>query len=213
MHEVIVLFDGYSKQLESSGKTDANCSCTLVKGPVNVIVDTMTAWDRDRILSALAEHKVKPDDINYVICTHSHPDHIGNNNLFTNAVHIVGCCIHKETIFDELSIKNLGEYHIHDDIKIIATPGHTLEDVTVVVISIINNHKAVIAITGDLFENENDIDNPAIWKLLGITQLEEEQAKNRLRVILMADYIIPGHGSMFEVTDKMRETIKSQVQG
>ncbi|XP_074114844.1 metallo-beta-lactamase domain-containing protein 1-like [Cotesia typhae] len=47
MYQVIVLFDGYSKQLED-GKSKANCSWTLIKGPeINIIVDTMTAWDRD----------------------------------------------------------------------------------------------------------------------------------------------------------------------
>lgn len=29
----------------------ANCTCTLIKGPNNVIIDTMTAWDREKIVS------------------------------------------------------------------------------------------------------------------------------------------------------------------
>lgn len=31
-----------------------------------------------------------PDQIDYVISTHGHSDHIGNNNLFLQAKHIVG---------------------------------------------------------------------------------------------------------------------------
>lgn len=51
MYQIIVLFDGYSKQLEDE-KTEANCSCTLIKSPtINIIVDTMTAWDRDKIVT------------------------------------------------------------------------------------------------------------------------------------------------------------------
>lgn len=137
MYQVIVLFNGYSKQLED-GKSEANCSCTLIKGQeINIIVDTMTAWDRDKILTgsfikkkiilsdtllliiiknffilflALRSHNVKPEEINYVVCTHSHADHIGNNNLFTHAQqHIVGYCIHRENLFDELQLSTKGK--------------------------------------------------------------------------------------------------------
>jgi len=49
MCEIIVLFDGYSKELDN-GTMDANCTCTLIKGSKLIIVDTMTAWDRERII-------------------------------------------------------------------------------------------------------------------------------------------------------------------
>ena len=46
--EIRVLFDGYS--LMKDGEMFANCSCTLIKGEKNIIVDTMTAWDKDRLI-------------------------------------------------------------------------------------------------------------------------------------------------------------------
>ena len=50
MYEVHVLFEGYSTQIDEV-TMDANCSCTLIKGPnKNVIVDTMTAWDTQDIV-------------------------------------------------------------------------------------------------------------------------------------------------------------------
>lgn len=52
MNEVIVLFEGYSTQIDSF-VMDANCSCILIKGLKNIIVDTMTAWDKDEILEGL----------------------------------------------------------------------------------------------------------------------------------------------------------------
>ncbi|CAG5101760.1 Similar to mblac1: Metallo-beta-lactamase domain-containing protein 1 (Xenopus laevis), partial [Cotesia congregata] len=165
MYQVIVLFNGYSKQLKD-GKSEANCSCTLIKGQeINIIVDTMTAWDRDKILTALRSHNVKPEEINYVVCTHSHADHIGNNNLFTHAQqHIVGYCIHRENLFDELQLST----------------------------------------------KEADIADPEIWKSVGKKELEKIQAKNRLMIIKSADYIVPGHGPMFKVTEDMIRQLESQ---
>lgn len=49
MCEVIVLFNGYSKQIDDI-TMEANCTCTLIKGPKTIIVDTMTAWDKDKLL-------------------------------------------------------------------------------------------------------------------------------------------------------------------
>lgn len=57
-----------------------------------MIVDTMTPWDKEKILNALQDRNLKPEEIDYVVSTHGHSDHIGNNNLFANAKHIVGYC-------------------------------------------------------------------------------------------------------------------------
>lgn len=51
MASVHVLYEGYSR--EDNGNTIANCSCTLIKGIKNVVVDPMTAWDRDKIIQGL----------------------------------------------------------------------------------------------------------------------------------------------------------------
>lgn len=50
MNKIIVLFDGYSYGDGDSQR--ANCTCTLIKGVnENIIIDTMTPWDKDRILA------------------------------------------------------------------------------------------------------------------------------------------------------------------
>lgn len=48
-YSVKVLYDGYSRM--EDGTMRANCTCTLIKGPNNMIIDTMTAWDRDKIVT------------------------------------------------------------------------------------------------------------------------------------------------------------------
>lgn len=50
MSEIIVLYDGYSSDAVNNQMT-ANCSCTLIKGVHNIIVDTMTAWDSEKIIT------------------------------------------------------------------------------------------------------------------------------------------------------------------
>lgn len=103
---VEVLFNGYASDVMNEPNTASdqattdeklpyvhvNCSCSLIIGQKNVIVDTMTPWDKEKILNALHARNLKPEDIDFVVSTHGHSDHIGNNNLFTNAKHIVGYC-------------------------------------------------------------------------------------------------------------------------
>ena len=78
----------------------------------------------------------------------------------------------------------------------------------------IYNYISVIlfhAFIGDLFEKEEDILDPHIWKSVGTPELLKTQSVMRSRIIDLADFIIPGHGSMFCVTDTMRKIVKYQV--
>ncbi|XP_075226120.1 metallo-beta-lactamase domain-containing protein 1-like isoform X7 [Lycorma delicatula] len=196
-YKVTVLYPGYSK--EEEGGMMANCSCTLITGKLNVIVDTMTPWDKDKIIKGLADHDLIPDDIDYVICTHGHSDHIGNNNLFLKAKHIVGLSYSFKDHYYSSPLDSGKEFILNEGLKILPTPGHTLSDVSVIV-----NHNEITAITGDLFEKEEDIENEYIWRTTG-SEDPEKQEYNRQKIIQMADYIIPGHGPMFKVTASMKQ--------
>lgn len=68
-----------------------------------------------------------------------------------------------------------------------------------------------VFISGDLFENENDIKDPSIWIAAGSAN-QELQRKNRNIVAQAADYIIPGHGPMFKVTSEHRKLLAEQIQ-
>ncbi|XP_050477043.1 metallo-beta-lactamase domain-containing protein 1 [Bombus huntii] len=208
MAEVIVLFNGYSTKLGNE-IMKANCSCTLIKASKNIIVDTMTAWDREKIIQALFKHNITPEKIDYVVCTHSHADHIGNNNLFENAEHIIGTCVHRGELFFNKNFKD--GYKICPEVKVIATPGHTPDDVTVLVETTVSGRSTCFAITGDLFEKKEDISDPSIWKELGTIELQKTQSLMRSHVVDLANLIIPGHGPMFAVTDDMRKIIRSQI--
>ncbi|XP_026731981.1 metallo-beta-lactamase domain-containing protein 1-like [Trichoplusia ni] len=206
MCEVKVLYDGYSV-MTGKDQMSANCSCTLIKGDHNVIVDTMTAWDSQKIISALEAHNIRPENINYVISTHGHSDHIGNNNLFLKAKHIVGFSVSFQDEYYTHPFDKGEEYKIDDNIKVIPTPGHTLSDVTVIVKT---TDDVTVAIAGDLFERFEDIDNPSLWLEAG-SEDPVQQMKNRSKVADTADWIVPGHGPKFQITEEIRRTLKKQM--
>jgi glyoxylase-like metal-dependent hydrolase (beta-lactamase superfamily II) len=53
-------------------------------------VDVMTTKSEDQdLVAGLARYGVKPEDVDVVLLTHLHFDHIGNNELFTNATFYV----------------------------------------------------------------------------------------------------------------------------
>ncbi|KPI97517.1 Metallo-beta-lactamase domain-containing protein 1 [Papilio xuthus] len=207
MSEVIVLCNGYSTISEAVDEMTANCTCTLIKGVQNIIVDTMTAWDADKITTALKSQDLIPDDINFVVSTHGHSDHIGNNNLFLKAKHIVGFSISYKDKYYIFPFDKGEDYVINDTVKVIPTPGHTLSDVTVLVKS---NKNELIAIAGDLFEKYEDINDPNIWLDAG-SEDKVQQARNRSKIADLADWIIPGHGPKFQVTEELRQTLRKQI--
>jgi glyoxylase-like metal-dependent hydrolase (beta-lactamase superfamily II) len=193
MNEVHIIQQGYSF-IDGEGKYRATGSSTLVKTSKHVIiVDTGSPRERDKILQGLKKFGVKTEDVDHVIGTHGHVDHVGNLNLFSKAVYIVGNDIcESEDIYKENSLKKGDSLTLEaDQVVIIPTAGHTNEDISVVVY---NTRFGTVVIAGDLFECENDND---CWK--DVSQFPDQQARNRDKVQQIADWIIPGHGGMFKV--------------
>lgn len=202
MYEVHVLQDGYST-VDEEGNMLANGTSTLIKGEKNIfVVDTMSPWDREKLKGLLMKHDVKPDNITHLVCTHGHPDHVGNNNLFTNAQqHIVGLAVYHGDMYYSNPLEKGENYSIDgENLVIMPTPGHTLDSISVKV----KTTYGVVVVAGDLFEKEEDLKDPSIWKDAG-SEDEVKQIENRKKVLQMADVVIPGHGGKFSVTEEMRK--------
>lgn len=211
-NKIIVLFNGYSRMLENDVRGEvmqSNCTCTLIKekSGLNIIIDTMDCWSGPRLIQALTEQGLNPQDIDFCISTHTHPDHLGNNNLFLNAKHIVGWSVSKG---DEYFIHDFNNkpYVLSEDIEVISTKGHTLSCISVIVRNSGFDGKTV-GIVGDLFEREDDIDNPGLWKDVG-SESVEDQFQNRQKIVDMVDIIVPGHGPKFDVSIEIRDKIRNQ---
>lgn len=194
-YEVHVLAVGYCRPTD--GGTLANCTCTLVKGPRNIVVDTMTPWDGEYLTDAVRRHGIGCGDVDYVVSTHGHSDHVGNNNLFTNAVHVVGRCVSRGPMYydDGDTFGGDGVYAIDEHVRIVSTPGHTLSDVSVIV----RTGRESYGIVGDLYECENDVTDESVWLNAG-SENPESQRKYRKIIMDQVDWIVPGHGPMFSTS-------------
>ncbi|KAF6022017.1 hypothetical protein EB796_019673 [Bugula neritina] len=165
-----------------------------------------SAWDTKFIISEILKHGLKPENINYVVGTHGHSDHIGNLNLFTQATHIVCHDISKDNVYFQHPFQEGVPYTIDGDVSIESTPGHTSQDVTVFVTSGDSN-LGVVAVAGDIFENEHCLFDDDLW--MGQSQFPELQKKSRNAILKRADTLVPGHGAMFQVPasyKRMEET-------
>lgn len=212
LNEIIVLNEGYSYMEQNDDSVMiANCTCTLIKShDCNIIVDTMTPWDSDLLLQKLQDNRLNPDDITWVVSTHGHSDHLGNNNLFLKAKHIVGTNISQRNRYF-IHDFNSGPYRLTETIDVVATPGHTLSCVSVLIRGS-NLCPGQVAIVGDLFERRDDISDGALWLEAG-SEDPVAQRRNRARMAATAEFIVPGHGAMFAVDQKMRDELNMQAEG
>lgn len=89
MPRIIELLDGVP--IASNQGHIALCSVILIEGEdrngdlKRIIVDTAHGGRRIFLVDALAAHGLTTLDIDYVLCTHAHWDHMQNNDLFTRA--------------------------------------------------------------------------------------------------------------------------------
>jgi len=187
--EVHVLQAGYARWSPDGKSQRADGTIALVIGEKKIVVDTGLPKDKALILAKLAEYKLTPEAINAVVCTHGDADHISNVNLFPNAELIVGFDIYHD---DEATFfqKN---YLIAPNITATEMLGHDDRSIGVLVQTV----RGLIAITGDLFEAENDWQDVASW--LAFSKKPKQHVQTRARIWELADYIVPGHGPMFKV--------------
>jgi len=202
LYEVIVLRPGYASWTGPATQK-AGGTITLLRGRYNVIVDTGNPCDRPILVKALASESLRLRDIHYVVCTHGHSDHVGNNSLFPKATFIVSYDISRGDQYTFHNFQKQGPYRIDDDVEIIYTPGHTKQDISVLV----RTRRGIVAVTGDLFESEKDLTDDQLWHQF--SEYQEEQQESRRKILDVADYVVPGHGDIFEVAGVSRHDGKT----
>jgi N-acyl homoserine lactone hydrolase len=196
--QVFLLKPGSILRDDSGRILDARSSVTLIiSGQRKIVVDTGLEGEADQIIKALAGLQLAPEEIDSVVNTHSHPDHCGNNHLFSRARILVPAPQDGQMIAP--------------GVWALATPGHSLDSLSVVIGPVPKITKTAkmpgeegmtptIVIAGDAlptFGNFQKNVPPALHvdRDLAVSSME--------KIIALADIVVPGHDFPFSVRKSM----------
>ena len=192
MNKVKVLIDGYAKELKTGWL--ASSTVTLVESDgKKTICDP--GCNRERLIETLKREKLGPDEVDFVFLSHGHIDHALLAGIFENAKYVT---------FESLMYDKDLQLEFEDDVlglgtKVIKTPGHTAEHVSLIVKTDGGNY----AVAGDVFwwaEGEKEVVDINKADDAHPAELDMTELKNSRKTLLeLADFIIPGHGKMFKV--------------
>jgi glyoxylase-like metal-dependent hydrolase (beta-lactamase superfamily II) len=180
---VHVLAAGYTRE-DGDGEHVGSTVTLIQDGNGMIIVDPGLVSSRSALLAALASHGVAPEAVTDVVFSHHHPDHTVNAALFPAAR------IHDHwAIYDgDLWISREADgYALSPSVRLLATPGHTAEDIT----TLAATPDGVYACTHAWWAAEGPAQDP-------FAPDAEVLAASRARILAVAKVIIPGHGPAFE---------------
>ena len=179
---VFVLHEGYAWEEPEGDRVGSTVTLITDAGRV-IVVDPGMVADREGLLAALAAHGPGPGDVTDVVFSHHHPDHTVNAALFPRAtVHD-----HWASYRGDLWVsRDPGDFELTPSVRLVATPGHTAEDIT----TLASTADAVYACTHAWWGPDGPDEDP-----LATDQAALEAS--RQRILAAATVIIPGHGPTF----------------
>ena len=176
MPAVYLLKPGSIERDERGAILDARSSSTLiVSRGFKIVVDSGGEGEEKAICQALRDLKISPQEVDILINTHSHPDHCGNNHLFSQA---------------RICQAEDGE-EIAPGVWIMATPGHSPDSISVVVVA-----GQTVVIAGDALPTFGNF----LKKIPPALHVDRAQAVASMsRIMAIADIVIPGHDRPFSL--------------
>ncbi|MCX6650105.1 MAG: MBL fold metallo-hydrolase [Methanomassiliicoccales archaeon] len=173
---------------------EARSSVSLVScGERHLLVDTSGPQNRKLLLQALRSRGVAPDDIEIVVMTHLHHDHLGNIDLFPKA----------ERYAHRLESPGPTYHAVDEDseiwkgVRLMHTPGHTRGSMSVLV-----EGGERYGLVGDAIPTE---DNARKWVPPEHHYDRDLAMESMSRLMGEVDIIVPGHGPSFRTADYRRE--------
>ena len=188
-----VLFPGYAPwPFPGFGVTiDVGSSVSYFRsGDKKIIHDPGFVPNRGVILDPLSERGVGADEITDVIISHHHPDHTLNIAMFANATTHDVWGIYKD---DKWFVRWAEGVEVAPGVKLIQTPGHTDQDITVLV----NTADGLVAFTHLWWRPDTPTDDDPVG-----TNNEAFHASRERVLALNPALIVPGHGPAFEPSSK-----------
>lgn len=179
---VHVLQAGYARD-DSGGDRVASTVTLIQDGDVAVIVDPGMVASRQGLLTALAGHGLAPEAVTDIVFSHHHPDHTVNAALFPAAR------IHDHWAIydgDRWISREADGFQLCPSVTLMATPGHTPEDIT----TLAATPDGVHACTHAWWASDGPADDPFAPDAAVLSD-------SRARILAVATVIIPGHGTAF----------------
>jgi glyoxylase-like metal-dependent hydrolase (beta-lactamase superfamily II) len=156
----------------------------VLDGEAVIVVDPGMVADRGLLIGPLREHGLGPEQVTHAVLTHHHPDHSINVGLFPNAEVVDFWARYR----GDQWLDHEGEGHrVSDHAVLILTPGHTAEDLTLLV----GTDEGVVACSHAWWRED---------RTPQVDPLAEDQAAlevSRARILAEADVVVPGHGPPF----------------
>ncbi len=193
MNKVKVLIEGYARPNEDSSYTASPTTALVESNGVKFLVDPGT--NGEKLQEALKENNISEKDLSFIYLTHWHPDHFSNIKLFPTLDVYDGeiCWKGDQEIFHQAKLPGV-------DVEILKTPGHSSEHTSLLV----KTDEGNVCIAADVFWWEDGKQKSD--KREDLLSLEDPFAtdkdaliSSRILVLDKAEFIIPGHGKMFQV--------------
>ncbi|WP_067472774.1 MBL fold metallo-hydrolase [Nocardia amamiensis] len=194
----------------------AFCGVFLIEGQdtegatERILVDAAHVGRRPILNNALAERGLTPGDIDKVVLTHSHWDHVQNIDMFPDATVL----IHRDErryahmphandwatpswtglVLEQLAIEEVADgYEIIPGVRVVDMCGHSIGSIGV----LIETEHGRAAITGDALH----FAYVAQTKRNPLVFWDEDKANQSIeRILDLADVIYPGHDRPFRLT-------------
>lgn len=179
---VHVLHAGYARD-EDDGEHVGSTVTLIQDGNVVIVVDPGMVASRTALLESLAARGVRPDSVTDVVFSHHHPDHTVNAALFPAARIHDHWAIYDQ---DRWISRDADGYQLSPSVALIATPGHTPQDIT----TLAATPDGVYACTHAWWTADGPADDP-------FSSDAPALAASRARVLALATVVIPGHGEPF----------------
>lgn len=188
MNKVDILIEGYAKVTGTGWLASSTVSLIHANGII-ILVDP--GANKKLLLERLKEKNLTPQDIDFVFLTHLHLDHSLLMGIFPNAK-----VINHEAITEGDKGELVPALIPGTDISIVKTSGHEYAGASLLV----PTPNGTVAVAGDVFWfEEGEKQTLDIEKKDDFATDMGELVKSRKEILGLADWVIPGHGSIIQV--------------